>query len=85
MKRKRTVETAETRQRPFKKKIELLNECLCLTLKYNIHFLLPSTDLTWYRYAETLEKEQISNLMKEMTKAIEKDEYTNLEQVSQRI
>lgn len=85
MKRKRTVGHAETRERPFKKKVELLNECLCLALKYNIHFLLPSTDLSWYRYAETLEKESISNLIKEMTNAIEKDEYSNLEQVIDRI
>tara|TARA_A100001015_G_scaffold241370_1_gene275461 strand:- start:3380 stop:3634 length:255 start_codon:yes stop_codon:yes gene_type:complete len=55
MKRKRVQESKEARVRPFQKREELLNECLSLTLKYNTEFQMPFTDLTIYRYAETLQ------------------------------
>lgn len=54
MKRKRSPTKCETRSRPFQLRVELLNECLCLTLKYNIEFGFVPTDLTLYRHAETI-------------------------------
>ena len=54
MKRKREPIKEEARTRPFQSRVEMLNECLCLTLKYNTEFGFPPTDLTLYRYAENI-------------------------------
>lgn len=56
MKRKR-VDAGEERvvERPFVKREELLNVCLQLNLKYNTEFDMEPTDLSLYRYAETIQ------------------------------
>lgn len=54
-KRKRDSEQRQSRERPFQKRDELLNECLSLNLKYNTEFEYQYVDLSIYRYAETLQ------------------------------
>tara|TARA_B100001059_G_C17757069_1_gene540541 strand:+ start:893 stop:1135 length:243 start_codon:yes stop_codon:yes gene_type:complete len=71
MKRKRQPTNDVNRSRPFQKKVELLNECLCLTLKYNTEFGYSPTDLSLYRYAEKLASEaDISSFNKKMEAAL---------------
>jgi len=56
MKRKRVeYKDIKTTARPFQKKCELLNVCLQLNLKYNTEMNLQATDLSIYRYAETID------------------------------
>ena len=56
MKRKRVDEViVEAPARPFQKKVELMNVCLQLNLKYNTEMNLEATDLSIYRYAETID------------------------------
>jgi hypothetical protein len=55
MKRKRSPIQQESRSRPFQLRVELLNECLSLTLKYNTEFGFTPTDLSLYRHAETIQ------------------------------
>ncbi len=54
MKRKRDEEDNNKRGRPFQKREELLNTCICLVLRFNTKFRLDTGDLTLYRYAESL-------------------------------
>ena len=54
MKRKRASIKENVRSRPFQSRVELLNECLSLTLRYNIEFGYEQMDLTLYRHAENL-------------------------------
>ena len=82
MKRKRSTESTKRTHRPFKKREELLNDCLCLCLKYNVHFSQPSADLSWYRLAETLQDEDIYVLNDKMANAIHNDECLPVEQVA---
>ena len=71
MKRKRSPTKCENRSRPFKLRVELLNECLCLTLKYNTEFGFTPTDLTLYRYAETIPSQNdLALFMKKIQDAI---------------
>lgn len=85
MKRKRDVDLSTTRTRPFKKREELLNDCLSLCLQYNTHFSLCSTDLSWYRYAESLEDRHIPEVIHTLKNAIETDEYVEFDQIVERI
>ena len=62
MKRKRESTKVEPRSRQFKTRVEMLNECLSLTLKYNTEFGFPATDLTLYRYAENIKSSCDLNL-----------------------
>jgi len=56
MKRKRVDEVnVAVPTRPFQKKVELMNVCLQLNLKYNTEMNLQATDLSIYRYAETID------------------------------
>ena len=56
MKRKRVDdEIVQTTTRPFQKRDELMNVCLQLNLKYNTEMNLEATDLSIYRYAETID------------------------------
>jgi len=48
------MEKEESKPRPFQKREELLNDCLCLCLKYNSTFQLNYGDLTLYRHAENM-------------------------------
>ncbi|MAD25144.1 MAG: hypothetical protein CMO44_13315 [Verrucomicrobiales bacterium] len=56
MKRKRVDdEIVQATTRPFQKRDELMNVCLQLNLKYNTEMNLEATDLSIYRYAETID------------------------------
>ena len=73
MKRKRVDdENAQATTRPFQKRSELLNACLQLNLKYNTEFNLEPTDLSIYRYAETIQPlDTLKTFITELNKAIE--------------
>jgi hypothetical protein len=72
MKRKRT-DTDEERvvERPFVKREELLNVCLQLNLKYNTELNMEATDLSLYRYAETIQTmDQLRRFTERLNEAI---------------
>lgn len=72
MKRKRSSVEEKTRSRPFQLRVELLNECLSLCLRYNREFNYDPTDLSLYRYAETIvSQNDLSTFKKKMEEAIE--------------
>lgn len=72
MKRKRSpIKEEDSRSRPFQLRVELLNECLSLTLKYNTEFGFSPTDLTWYRYAENIKSlNDLASFVKKMAESI---------------
>lgn len=71
MKRKRSPIKTDVRPRPFQTRTELLNESLCLTLKYNTQFGYAPADLVLYRYAESLTSEaDIASFNKKMEDAL---------------
>lgn len=81
MKRKRKNDVGLNRERPFRKRIEVLNECLYLCLKYNVTFYRPHDDLSWYRYAENnLDDKEIVKLIGIMNNAIESDTCVTLQE-----
>jgi hypothetical protein len=81
MKRKRNIDVTANRERPFRKRIELLNECLSLCLKFNVTFYRPQADLSWYRYAENnLDDNKIVTLIQIMNNAIESDTCLTLQE-----
>lgn len=81
MKRKRNIDVSVNRDRPFRKRVELLNECLSLCLKYNITFHHQQGDLSWYRYAESnLDDNKIIKLIQIMNNAIESDTCLTLQE-----
>ena len=81
MKRKREIDVSHNRERPFRKRVELLNECLSLCLRYNVTFYLPQGDLSWYRYAENnLNYNKIVSLIQIMNNAIENDTCLSLQE-----
>ncbi len=73
MKRKRVDdENVQATVRPFQKRSELLNACLQLNLKYNTEFNLEATDLSIYRYAETIQTlDTLKTFITELNKSIE--------------
>lgn len=71
MKRKRSPTKCDNRYRPYQLKVEMLNECLSLVLKYNIEFGFAPTDLTLYRYAENISsKNDLASFIKKIQDAI---------------
>lgn len=73
MKRKRKDEgNVQAPTRPFQKRSELLNTCLQLNLKYNTEFNLEATDLSIYRYAETIQTlDTLKTFIVELNESIE--------------
>ncbi len=80
MKRKRVPINEVTRSRPFQSREELLNECLSLTLKYNIEFEYPATDLKLYRHGENMESlGELAVFVKKMRESIaSREELTSI-------
>ena len=80
MKRKRAPTNEITRARSFQSREELLNECLSLTLKYNIEFGYPATDLTLYRHGENIESlSELAVFVKKMGESIaSREELTSI-------
>lgn len=84
MKRKREGEHDDKRERPFQKREELLNTCICLVLRYNTEFRLNTGDLTLYRYAESLSDiDDIHTFNRKIYDSITSQEYKTLEELCQ--
>lgn len=84
MKRKRHGEDDNKRERPFQKREELLNTCICLVLQYNTEFRLNTGDLTLYRYAESLVEDiDIHSFNRKIYDSITSQEYKTLEELCQ--
>lgn len=84
MKRKRTTEDKQIRERPFQKRVELLNTCICLQLRYNTEFNIDAGNLSLYRYAETLTNEaSIHSFNRKIYDSISTQEYKTMEELCQ--
>ena len=84
MKRKRDNTDDSNRERPYQKREELLNTCICLVLRYNTEFRLNTGDLTLYRYAESLtDTDSIHSFNRKIYDSISTHEYKTVQQLCQ--